>query len=136
DRQGASLAAGAPVSPEYRLGSARVILSLDSDFLGCDGDCARNARGFADGRRVASPEDGMNRLYVAEALMTVTGMNADHRLRIPASQVLPLAAAIAAELLPAGPLRDACAGVAKPAGVDPRWITECAADLRAAGEGA
>jgi len=128
-RRGASLATGKAVAPRYRLENARVIVSLDCDFLGTEEESARYNRGYAKGRKVASANDSMNRLYVAEAVLSVTGSNADHRLRIPASQVLPLAAALAAEILPAGPARDACAGVPKPAGVDPKWISECAADL-------
>jgi len=33
----------------------------------------------------------MNRLYVVEALMTLTGVNADHRLRIGANAVAQIA---------------------------------------------
>ena len=35
----------------------------------------------------------MSRLYAVESLFTLTGVNADHRLRLPASAVLPVAAA-------------------------------------------
>src|SRR5207244_8776648 len=66
--------------------------------------------------------------YVAEALMTQTGMNADHRARVASSQVIAIAAAIGAKLGVAGvdagkfPL---------PANVSAKWIEECANDLKA-----
>ncbi|MBL9128558.1 MAG: 4Fe-4S dicluster domain-containing protein, partial [Verrucomicrobiales bacterium] len=46
-------------------------------------------------------------------------------------QVLHLAAALAAEILPAGDAKAAAAALPKPAGVDAKWIAECAADLLA-----
>jgi MoCo/4Fe-4S cofactor protein with predicted Tat translocation signal len=128
---GATLATGKPARPFYRLDDAAVIVSLDCDFLGFEEESIRHNRAFARGRKASGPGARMNRLYVAEALLTVTGSNADHRLRLPASQVFALAAALAAELLPDGPAKQACAGVPKPAGVDARWIQECAADLAA-----
>jgi molybdopterin-containing oxidoreductase family iron-sulfur binding subunit len=77
-----------------------------------------------------APADSMSRLYVVESLFSLTGVNADHRLRLPASAVVQVAAAIAAELgLGTG-------SVAKTAGVDAKWISECAKDLKAAGEAA
>ncbi len=130
-RRGASAALGKNVDPCYRVENAQVILSLDCDLFGREEESARYNRGFAKGRRPQSEHDAMNRLYVAEALLSVTGASADHRLRLPAGQVFALAAAIAADLLPSGPARDACAAVAKPAGVDAKWIQECAADLAA-----
>src|SRR5437764_15399576 len=63
--------------------------------------------------------------------MTLTGANADHRLRLAASAVLPVAAAIAARIAPDNA---ALAGAAKkmplPEGAE-QWITECANDLAA-----
>jgi molybdopterin-containing oxidoreductase family iron-sulfur binding subunit len=67
------------------LSKADVILALDCDFLGQDGDTA-DARAFA-GRRKVDGGNTMNRLYVVENRYTVTGGMADHRLRIPASQI-------------------------------------------------
>ncbi len=130
-RQGAALATGKSLTPVYRLEAAQVIVSLEADLLGREEESARFSRGFARGRKVTTTHDTMNRLYVAEALLSVTGSNADHRLRLASGQILNLAAALAAEILPAGAAKDACAAVAKPAGVKPEWIKECAADLLA-----
>lgn len=127
----ARLVTGKDVTPYYRFEAASVIVSLDCDFLGREEDSARFNRAFAQGRKVAGAHDSMNRLYVAEALISLTGSNADHRLRLAAGQVFALAAALAAEILPAGDAKNAAAGVPKPAGVDAKWIAECAADLLA-----
>jgi len=67
---------------------ARVILSLDCDFLGTDGAVLEGIKDFATGRQVhevnhASAE--ISRLYVIESGMTLAGSNADHRLRLRSS---------------------------------------------------
>ncbi|UCE61306.1 MAG: 4Fe-4S dicluster domain-containing protein [Phycisphaerales bacterium] len=68
-----------------RFERAGVIVSLDSDFLGSDGAVLENIRSFAKGRRLADAghrHAETNRLYVVESAMTVTGSNADHRIRL------------------------------------------------------
>jgi MoCo/4Fe-4S cofactor protein with predicted Tat translocation signal len=127
-RRAASAVFGASVKPYYKFEAAKVIVSLDCDFIGAEEDAHRNIRGFADGRRMMEKEKGdeknltMNRLYVVEALMTLTGMNADHRLRVPANAVVQIAAVLGAAVSGAG------IG-AMSSGVDPKWISECAKDL-------
>ncbi len=119
-------------APYYKLDLARVILSLDCDFIGSEADAPRMIRGFAKGRRTEKPADPMNRLYAVEGLMTLTGVNADHRLRLPTSQVPAIAAAIAAKIAPDNGQLTALAGrLPLPAGVDPKWVEECANDLKA-----
>jgi MoCo/4Fe-4S cofactor protein with predicted Tat translocation signal len=137
-REAATNAFGKPVKPYYKLDQAERIVSLDCDFLGAEEDSQRLIRDFARGRKIESPdkaqgEDLISRLYVVESLMTLTGSNADHRLRVPPSAVLPLAAALAAEVMPqgGGELATALAALGKPAGVDAKWISECAKDLSA-----
>jgi molybdopterin-containing oxidoreductase family iron-sulfur binding subunit len=138
-REAATLAFGKPVKPYYRLDVAKRIVALDCDFLGAEEDSTRLIRDFARGRKIESPdkargEDLINRLYVVESLMTLTGANADHRLRVPPSAVLPVTAALAAEIIPQSE-RDQVAALGKAAGVDAKWISECAKDLLAhAGE--
>ncbi len=66
---------------------ARVILALDADFLLTDGESVRNARGFAAGRRVREPGETMSRLFVVEGLLSLTGANADHRLRLKSGEI-------------------------------------------------
>jgi len=129
-QRAATMIFGQPVKPTFLYDKAKTILALDCDFLGAEEDVHNNIRRFANGRRLNGPTDSMSRLYVAESLFTLTGVNADHRLRLPASAILQVAAAIAAEL------GLSTASIAKPAGVDPKWISECAKDLKAAGRAA
>lgn len=80
-----------------RFDRARVILSLDSDFLGTDGAVLENIRLFTEGRRVNDAEHhraDISRLYVAEGAMTVTGSNADHRIRLRPSAMRRLASSL------------------------------------------
>jgi MoCo/4Fe-4S cofactor protein with predicted Tat translocation signal len=126
----ASQAFGQSVKPYFQFDKADVILSLDCDFLGSEEDLHNHIRRFAQRRKLSKPTDTLNRLYVAECLMSVTGFNADHRLRLPPSALLPLAAALAAEITrQAGVNIAGLDKIPKPAGVDPKWISECASDL-------
>ncbi|HEX8679745.1 MAG TPA: TAT-variant-translocated molybdopterin oxidoreductase, partial [Chthoniobacterales bacterium] len=118
-----------------RLERADVILALDSDFVDCgEGDVAIS-RAFTSRRRVTSAKDTMNRLYVVENRYTLTGAMADHRLRVPASQIPAFTHALATKI--AGATGDAALGgvlatLTPPAGAmqfDDAWITECANDL-------
>lgn len=114
---------------------ADVILSLDRDFLGSDGDLA-DIRGFSSRRRVTGPDSKMNRLYVVENRYTITGGMADHRLRLPASQVGAFALAIASAVANAtsdATLANAVKAIPAPAvKIDPEWVKYCAEDLVAA----
>ncbi len=85
--KGAETAFGAKLIAKYNFAAIDRILALDSDFLGCDADQVANGRVFAQRRRMVRGEGSMNRLYVVESTYTVTGTMADHRLRLPASQI-------------------------------------------------
>ncbi len=125
------------VAPYYRLDKAKVIVALDSDFIGGEEDTARLIRDFSRSRKIEKNDDTPVRLYAAEALMTLTGANADHRLRLPASQIPALAAQLAKALLAAehpdgsAELLAALNRAPQPAGVAPEWIQQCATDLLA-----
>ncbi|MFO1477728.1 MAG: TAT-variant-translocated molybdopterin oxidoreductase [Verrucomicrobiota bacterium] len=120
-RRAASQAFGASVRPVFKYDAAKVIVSLDCDFLGSEEDLHNSIRQFAKGRKIEKPTDSMNRLYVAESLYTLTGVNADHRLRLPAGAVGQLAGALAAAVKGDS--------FTPPAGVEAKWISECAKDL-------
>jgi molybdopterin-containing oxidoreductase family iron-sulfur binding subunit len=119
-----------------RLDKATRILSLDCDFLGGEDDSHRLIRDFAKSRKPEA-NDGMSRLYAIESLFTLTGTNADHRLRVPASAVLEVAAAITVEVLnlaapaeaEAATVQAALAKIPNTTKVDPNWIRACARDL-------
>jgi molybdopterin-containing oxidoreductase family iron-sulfur binding subunit len=111
------------VKPHFNYDKAKVILSLDCDFIGAEEDAHNSIRKFIQGRRVENPSDSMNRLYVIEGLMTLTGVNADHRLRVGTSLIAQMAPEILAAVNGRSPTPIA--------GVDSKWITECARDLAA-----
>lgn len=67
--------------PLIKWDEAKIILSLEGDFLGTEGNQIENSRLFAKGRNVKNA-DKFNRLYVVEGNMSLTGMNADYRLRL------------------------------------------------------
>ncbi len=129
-QRAATRAFGQSVRPFFHYDQAKTILALDCDFLGAEEDVHNSIRRFAKGRKLEKPTDSMSRLYTVESLFTLTGISADHRLRVPASVVVQVATAIAAEL------GLSAENLPKPAGVDAKWISECAKDLKAAGEAA
>jgi molybdopterin-containing oxidoreductase family iron-sulfur binding subunit len=109
----------------YRTDQASVVLTLDADILSTEEGGLDVVRGFAEGRRLRDSASPMNRLYVVESRYTITGSCADHRLRTPASQIPAVAAALLAAVQGQS--------FALPEGLDPAWIREAAADLKAAG---
>ncbi len=72
---------GSDVFPLIKWDKAKIILSLEGDFLGTEGNHVENSRLFVKGRDVSNPEN-FNRLYVVEGDMSLTGMNADYRMRL------------------------------------------------------
>ncbi len=114
-QRAATLAFGQPVRPVFHFDKAKIILSLDCDFLGTEDDAHNHIRRFVQGR---NPEanGGMSRLYAVESLFTLTGASADHRLRVPAGLISKVAYEIFTEVSDSQPF------LAK-------WIRECAKDL-------
>ena len=121
-------ATGRDLDLMLRFDRAAVILALDADPLLTDPEMIRHARGFAEGRRAGASGGAMNRLYAVEAVYSLTGAMADHRLRLESRQIAPFLAALAARL--AVPEAASLGGAAVP-GVDPRWIDALAKDLLA-----
>jgi MoCo/4Fe-4S cofactor protein with predicted Tat translocation signal len=121
-------ATGRDLEVLLRMDRASVILALDADPLLTDPEMVRHARGFAEGRRAGTSGGEMNRLYAVEAVFSLTGAMADHRLRLESRQIPLLLAALAARL--GAPGAPDLAGAAVP-GVDPRWIEALARDLLA-----
>jgi molybdopterin-containing oxidoreductase family iron-sulfur binding subunit len=89
---GTQLAFGKALETRYDFDRARVIVSLDADFLSEGPFCVRYARQFADHR---VPQNQLNRLYTVEAGFSSTGAAADHRLRCKPSEVIDVAVALA-----------------------------------------
>jgi molybdopterin-containing oxidoreductase family iron-sulfur binding subunit len=82
--------------PVIKWNEARIILSLDSDFLGSSDNKVETARLYSEGRDVMSKK--FNRLYAVEGNLSVTGMNADYRLRLKPELQLNFILALTAEL--------------------------------------
>ena len=88
---------GAPSAEwQIRLNEARVVVSLDDDFLGPGPAQVTNARAWSDRRGDVSRDDRLQ-LFVAEPSPTQTGANANHRLAIPPSRLPALVQAIVGE---------------------------------------
>ncbi len=137
----ASRLLGRPARPFYHLEKARRLLVVEADLINPSNGQLYYAQSFSRGRRVANPDDGMNRLYAVESDLTLTGGMADHRLRLSSAFVPAFVARLAAEVFEAlgvangvaRTLRDRSAGVEQSEawrdhhGAD--WIRECARDL-------
>src|SRR5438128_8705235 len=95
---GARLAFGKDVTPRYYFDKAAVILALDADFLACEPGTLRYAHDFAQQRRVRDESRTMNRLYMVESTLSLTGAMADHRLPMRTSAVAGVARAVARAL--------------------------------------
>lgn len=122
-RKGTTLAFGKPLSPVYNLKGAKVILSLDADFLLTMPGAVRYAREFADGRRVREAGAQMNRLYTVESSYTTTGASSDHRLPLKPSDVERFARALYAKV--------SGSGVSQlPGGISESFLNALAEDLQ------
>jgi MoCo/4Fe-4S cofactor protein with predicted Tat translocation signal len=125
----AQAAFGSAVKPLYNFGKAKRIVSLDADFLHTEAGSLYYARAFSNGRRVTKKDDPMNRLYVAESALTLTGSMADHRLRVATSHMFAVAAKLASAVYPQA--AETLAPYAQGLNLPQAWIDECAADLLA-----
>ena len=132
-QRAATQAFGQPVKPVFHFDKAKVILSLDCDFLGGEDGAHEHIRKFAAGRKA---EQGMSRLYAVESLFTLTGANADHRLRMSANSISIVAWDIL-KCIEAGDSYDSILDIHANQFLSPinysKWIKECAIDLKAAG---
>ncbi len=83
--------------PTVKFDKAKIILALDSDFLGNEGNYLQNIRMFTSKREVVGKTD-FNRLYCAEGRMSATGMMADYRFRVAPDQQLDFVFSLMNEL--------------------------------------
>ena len=98
DVEGARIVFGKPLHVRYDFAKADVIVSLDADFLSCGGGQLKYVRDFTSRRRLGDGAEPMNRLYAVECSPSNTGMIADHRLTLLASQIETFARLLAREL--------------------------------------
>ncbi|MQA31043.1 MAG: molybdopterin-dependent oxidoreductase, partial [Luteitalea sp.] len=94
---------GVRLLPQYRFDRADVIVSFDADFLGTWISPVQFTRGYASKRRIAPasvPGAAPSKSYHVqiESRLSLTGSNADRRLRVAPGEVGHLATHLAARL--------------------------------------
>lgn len=119
---GARAAFGSAAQAIYKFDKADRILSLDNDFLSSFNVAYPND--FAKGRHFSEDKKEINRLYVLETTITITGAKADHRLAIKPSQMVEAAKAVAKAV--------GVAGVNSTYTDNAAWIAAMAKDLQSA----
>lgn len=87
--------------PVVELENAKIILNLEADILGLNGDSVENARRWAETRDVDNL-DKFSRMYSVEGNFTLTGMNADYRLRLTPELQYDFVLSIANEIVKKG----------------------------------
>ncbi len=127
---GTASIAGERLQALHHVDRARVLLTLDSDFLGTEGDGVRNARGYGQARRVDGAGAEILRHYAVDGVHSLTAASADHRLRVQSGRVAAvvdrLGRALASQGLdipldPGAPAED----------IDDAWVDALASDLLA-----
>jgi molybdopterin-containing oxidoreductase family iron-sulfur binding subunit len=116
-----------PYRPHFALEEADVIVALDADLFASHPAALQYARGFAAGREAQSGR--MNRLYVVESCLSVTGASADHRLPLASGKIGRFAAELyRAVSSPGGKMENAASSEELPSGAS-RFLQALARDL-------
>lgn len=89
---------GRALDTVYHFDKAKIVVSLDSDFMTDTPGHLRHARQFMQNRKDPKNHAAMNRFYAAEPSPTVTGSVADHRLPVSASRITAFAEYLAKSL--------------------------------------
>jgi molybdopterin-containing oxidoreductase family iron-sulfur binding subunit len=122
--EGSRMAFGEIVETHYHFDRAKIIVSLDADFLYTHPNSVRYAGDFASRRRAPQPDVQMNRLYVLESSPSVTGSNADHRLPLVAGDIEAFTRTLAQRI----GVMDVSENIL-PSPEQQRWIEVVSADL-------
>lgn len=94
-RLGQKEAYGRAVLPRYRFEAAKLVVSVDADFLGTLISPVEFTKQWS---RRRTPGKDMARLVSFESILSLTGMNADDRFRIRASQQLDVVLSLIARV--------------------------------------
>ena len=94
--EGQNLSFGESLLPSFHFDKAKIIVSVGADFLGTWLAPEKFNHQFAKGRKASAD---MNKLIVFEALHSLTGANADLRIRTPSSQFLNVIMALIYEIV-------------------------------------
>lgn len=97
---GAEIAFGKNARVRPLFSGAKILLTIHADPFMSGPGALQNAKGFSLNRKIYSAKDAtkMNRLYAVEAAFSVTGTNADHRMRLSAAESGDFLKAVAKEL--------------------------------------
>jgi molybdopterin-containing oxidoreductase family iron-sulfur binding subunit len=130
-REGARIAFGRRARAVVDYARPRVIVSIDCDFLGTEPGSTRSARLFGAGRRMTSSTDSMSRLYAVESTLSLTGSNADHRLRLRSTDIEGYLRALGRTLVSQGAALGGIGGALTGEGpaVSAQWLEAVARDL-------
>ncbi len=79
---------GTHLLPQVHLDKARVVFSLNSDFLGQQADAVTHIQKWVKTRKIRSTQDNLSRLFVVESSLSLTGTNADNRLSLKPGELL------------------------------------------------
>ncbi len=98
---GAQMAFGKDMRVLPVFANAKIILTLQADPFMLGAGSLSHARGFSENRKIYAAKDAhlMNRLYAVEAAFSVTGTNADHRLRVAAADTEDFLKALTQQIL-------------------------------------
>jgi len=122
--EGSRLAFGEIVDTLYRFDKADVVVAFDADFLNRGAAAVRHAHDFAERRRIYGDKKSMNRLYALEAMPSITGMMADHRYSVRATDIPAYVSAVAAMLGVSGALSSTVPDA------DRAWLEPMVRDLK------
>src|ERR1043166_316097 len=90
---GAKMAFGSPAQAVYKFDKAERILSLDADIF--SGFNVGYIKDYTKGKAFSAEKKEINRLYVVESTITITGAKADHRIAVKPSQMAAVAKRVA-----------------------------------------
>ncbi len=121
---------GKPVVPNYHFDKAKVILSIDADFLGTWISQVEYSKQFASRRKIKDVNSKINKFYAVESVPSVTGSNADKRIAIKSGDARRFAMAIAVAL--GATTGYTLESLSSEIGVDAKLIQQIAKDLLAA----
>ncbi|NUM41102.1 MAG: 4Fe-4S dicluster domain-containing protein, partial [Leptospiraceae bacterium] len=130
---GQEISYGKGLVPNYRFDLAKVIVSVDSDFLGTWISPVEFTKGFSKGRNLKEGQKSFNKLISVESFPTVTGSNADERVVLKPGHQKKFLLALAIELSKLGTKGNipnlSSADLAKEIGVELSVIEKIAKDL-------
>ncbi len=94
-REAAEISFGKAAVPKYRYDKAKMIVSIDADFLGTYLNPTESSKLFVEGR---NPDQQMSRLVSFQSVPSLTSFNADDNYGIKPSLQLPLVLGLIHEL--------------------------------------